>query len=146
LTWRRLADAVPAGGTNPSSAANPSSALGSSSAAASSRAGDAAVRELFAEPAAFDAWALRWGARLGRDAPMPAVARAAAMRRVNPARIPRNHWVERAIVAATSAGDFTVFEGLLAALGRPYETLPGHEQYEQPSSPEERVTRTFCGT
>jgi uncharacterized protein YdiU (UPF0061 family) len=134
LTFRRLCAAVLAGTAGARGAADPGGVA------------DGAVRELFAEPAAYDAWALQWRARLGRDAPIPAAERAAAMGRVNPVYIPRNHWIERAIVAATSAGDLTIFRDLLAVLAHPYEAQPGREEFEQPSSPEERVTRTFCGT
>jgi uncharacterized protein YdiU (UPF0061 family) len=128
LVFRRLSDAAPSGGTNVDGTA------------------DFALRELFSEPAAFDAWALLWRARLGREPALPAAARVAAMRRVNPAYIPRNHWIERAIVAATSDGDLTVFKDLLGVLAHPFELQPGREEYERPAAPEERVTRTFCGT
>ena len=42
--------------------------------------------------------------RLARD-PQSAAERAAGMRRVNPAFIPRNHRVEAALAAATETGD-----------------------------------------
>jgi uncharacterized protein YdiU (UPF0061 family) len=134
LTFRHLATEVRNGAADPVGAADPSAAA------------EGAVRGLFAEPAAYDAWARQWHARLSRDAPLPAAARAAAMARVNPVYIPRNHWIERAIVAATSAGDFGIFRDLLAVLAHPYEAQPGREEFERPSPPEERVTRTFCGT
>ena len=58
------------------------------------------ARDLFLDRDAFDAWAAR------RDALLPAdrAAVAAAMDRVNPVYIPRNHRVEEALTAAT-AGD-----------------------------------------
>ena len=43
------------------------------------------------------------------------------MRRHNPAFIPRNHNVEEALEAATSAGDFSVMERLLDVLATPYD-------------------------
>src|SRR5665213_3451635 len=61
--------------------------------AAASPDGDAGVRGLFNNPEAYDEWAARWRDRLNEE-PMPAEARAAAMRKVNPAFIPRNHRVE----------------------------------------------------
>ncbi|HEX5812382.1 MAG TPA: YdiU family protein, partial [Pseudonocardia sp.] len=62
------------------------------------------ARTLFAEPEPFDAWAAR------RDALLPAdrAAVAAAMDRVNPVYIPRNHRVEEALTAATK-GDLGPF-------------------------------------
>ncbi len=76
--------------------------------------GDAtAARALFADPAAFDAWAERWRLRLAPDS-------ADAMDRVNPVYIARNHHVEEALAAAT-AGDLAPFERLLDGVVRPYD-------------------------
>ena len=57
------------------------------------------ARTLFTEPEPFDAWAAR------REVLLPAdrVAAAAAMDRVNPVYIPRNHRVEEALAEATEA-------------------------------------------
>ena len=113
--------------------------------------GGAAARERlrarFADPSDFDAWARTWEARLALEPTMPPGARAAAMRRVNPAIIPRNHQIERVIAAAVDAGDFAPFTALSIVLGRPYEEVDARTvQYARPPAPEERVTRTFCGT
>jgi uncharacterized protein YdiU (UPF0061 family) len=105
---------------------------------------DAAVRGLFAEPASFDAWAARWRARLMLETVDP-VERQAAMRKVNPAFIPRNHRVQ-AVITAANAGDFTVLEEMLAVLSRPYDDQPDAQQYAVPPKPEEVVHKTFCGT
>ena len=107
--------------------------------------GDAAVRALFADPAAYDAWAARWRERLAEEPGAPS-ARAAAMRAVNPAVIPRNHLVEAALSAAAEREDFGPFEELLDVLSRPFEDRPGLERYAMPPRPEERVLQTFCGT
>ncbi|MCR0983249.1 protein adenylyltransferase SelO [Roseomonas populi] len=103
--------------------------------------GDDSARGLFADPAAFDAWAARWRARLGEAGGDPA-ARAAAMRAVNPAVIPRNHLVEGALAAAY-AGDMGPFEALLESTARPYEDQPGADL--PPAAAEEPYV-TFCGT
>ncbi|MBR0684041.1 YdiU family protein [Roseomonas eburnea] len=103
---------------------------------------DAALRSLFAEPAAVDPWLVRWRARLAREG----AGRAAAMRAVNPAYIPRNHLVEEAIAAAVQRDDLAPFEALLAVLERPFEDQPGRERHAEPPRPEERVLQTFCGT
>src|ERR1700682_4814343 len=58
--------------------------------------GDAEVRSLFADPAAYDEWAMRWRQRIS-DEPQTAIERGGAMRSVNPAFIPRNHRVEAVI-------------------------------------------------
>jgi uncharacterized protein YdiU (UPF0061 family) len=121
LTFRRLADA----------AAGPE--------------GDAGVRVLFRDPAAFDGWVGGWRDRLAREATSPE-ARRSAMRGVNPAFIPRNHQVERVIAAAVERDDFAPFEALLGVLAQPFEDQPDAAAYALPPAPEERVTQTFCGT
>ncbi len=106
--------------------------------------GDGPVRELFADPAAFDAWARDWRARLARE-PGGEVERRESMRAVNPACIPRNHRVQQAIDAAQE-GDLQPLERLLTVVSQPYEDHPGHEEYANPPAPEEEVRQTFCGT
>jgi uncharacterized protein YdiU (UPF0061 family) len=113
-------------------------------------AADASVASLFSDgsPGAFHDWAEAWRALLARDDAAPA-ARAAAMRRANPAFIPRNHRVEEVIAAAVDDGDLRPFEALLDAVTRPYDDRadrPELARFMDPPKPEERVTATFCGT
>jgi uncharacterized protein YdiU (UPF0061 family) len=72
--------------------------------AAADEKADANVRGLFANPGDYDSWAARWRSRLVVERLEPN-ARAAAMRNVNPAFIPRNHRVEQALDAAIEHGD-----------------------------------------
>ncbi len=102
--------------------------------------GDDAVRIQFADPAGFDAWALRWRAALAGTAP------SVAMRARNPAFIPRNHMVEEAIAAAVERDDLAPFERLVDVLARPFEDQPDAPRHAQPPRAEERVLATFCGT
>ena len=90
-------------------------------------------------------WLRRWRERLASE-PQNAAARAANMRRVNPAFIPRNHRVEAALEAASTHGDFEPFHKLLNILEHPYDDQPDYREFEQPPAPGERVHRTFCGT
>jgi len=113
--------------------------------AAASAEDNQPVRALFAQPAAFDAWEIRWRNRLARESVSPE-ERAARMRLVNPAFIPRNHVVEAVLTAATERQDFEPFEDLLDVLARPYDDRPGLERYSLPARPEEYVSKTFCGT
>ncbi|MGY5779497.1 protein adenylyltransferase SelO [Rhizobium sp. LEGMi135b] len=99
----------------------------------------------FNDPQAAAPWLERWRERLARDPQTPA-ARAAAMRKVNPAFIPRNHRIEQAIEAAVEDGDFSLFEALLKVLAAPYEDQPAFAPYAEPPLPAERVLQTFCGT
>src|ERR1035437_1648355 len=113
--------------------------------AAAGPEGDVRVRTLFSDPAAYDGWAAGWRRRLEEES-ADGQARAAAMRRMNPAFIPRNHLVEAALDAANLRQDFQPFEDLLAVISRPYDERPGLERYSTPARPEERVLQTFCGT
>jgi uncharacterized protein YdiU (UPF0061 family) len=121
LTFRRLCDAVV------------------------SPEGDVNVRTLFAEPAAYDAWAVGWRGRLEKES-ASGMERASAMRLANPVFIPRNHLVEAALVAAVERQDFQPFENLLDVVSRPYEDRPELAFYATPASPEQCVRETFCGT
>lgn len=121
LTFRRLADA----------------ALGAE--------GIEATRALFETPTAFDAWLPRWQARVAREEAAPAT-RAAAMRAVNPAVIPRNHRVEHALNAAIEHDDLAPFETLVEALARPFDADRDGTPLAEPPGASERVCRTFCGT
>jgi uncharacterized protein YdiU (UPF0061 family) len=64
---------------------------------------------------------------------------------VNPWVIPRNHRIE-SVIAAAERGDFAPFEDLSQALASPYEERCETAPYSNPPRPDERVTRTFCGT
>jgi uncharacterized protein YdiU (UPF0061 family) len=113
--------------------------------AAEGEAADVRVRSLFVNPRDYDDWASRWRARLARE-PLEPEARAAAMRRVNPAFIPRNHRIQQVIDAAVEREDFSPFAKLSSALSQPYRPLEGFESYADPPEPGERVLQTFCGT
>ncbi len=96
-------------------------------------------------PAGLDGWCDDWRARLGRDALAPA-ERAAAMRRANPAVIPRNYRVEEALAAAVAGDDFEPFERLRAVLARPFAASAEAEALLAPPAERDPYYRTFCGT
>jgi uncharacterized protein YdiU (UPF0061 family) len=114
-------------------------------AAARDQQGDEPARGHFINAGDYDEWALRWRARMNREATSPE-ARAESMRVANPAYIPRNHRVEQAIVAAVEHGDFAPFEELSQVLAEPYATRAAFAGYANPPQPEEHVLQTFCGT
>jgi serine/tyrosine/threonine adenylyltransferase len=99
-----------------------------------------ALRDTMLDLAAFDAWAEKWRQR--REMRPLDVA---AMRKVNPAFIPRNHRIEAAIQAA-QRDDYGPFEELLTVLAKPYDDQPQFAAYAEPPKDDERVTQTFCGT
>ena len=99
------------------------------------------ARTLFTEPEPFDAWAAR------REVLLPAdrAAVAAAMDRVNPVYIPRNHRVEEALAAATE-GEMAPFHRLADVVSRPFEERPGLEGYAGPAPVSRVPYLTYCGT
>jgi uncharacterized protein YdiU (UPF0061 family) len=90
-------------------------------------ADNAAVRDLFLDREAFDAWAARYAERLRREGSVDA-ERAARMDRTNPKYVLRNHLAEQAIRAARD-GDFGGVQRLLKVLRRPYDEQPEHAAY-----------------
>jgi serine/tyrosine/threonine adenylyltransferase len=102
--------------------------------------GDAQLRAMFAEPADLDGWLVKWRQRRSPSSPD-----GAALRKINPAFIPRNHRIE-AVIAAAVGGDFAPFEELITVLARPYDDQPPFVAYAEPPLPEQRVLQTFCGT
>ncbi len=113
--------------------------------AADEKADDAALRQLFTEQQDFSEWMKHWRRRLGHQT-QSATERSQAMRRVNPAYIPRNHHIERAIEAAVHHDDFSPIERLLQVLAHPYREQAAFAEYAAPPLPTERVQQTFCGT
>lgn len=127
LAWRRLADAA-AGDEGP-------------------------LRALFTAAHAPDAWLTRWRARVASEAdsttgsPVPGIARAEAMRGVNPIVIARNHRVEEALAAASGQGDLAPFRQLLDAVRQPYAEADTLARYAEPAPAAVTARyRTFCGT
>ncbi len=100
ITFRRLADFVPGGGHDP-------------------------LRDLFIERAAFDAWAVRYAARLAAEQSVDA-ERGTRMNAVNPKYVLRNHLAESAIRRAAE-GDFSDVQRLMKLLSRPFDDQPEHD-------------------
>ncbi len=90
-------------------------------------ADNAAVRDLFIDRAAFDAWATLYAARLRREHNIDA-ERALRMNRVNPKFVLRNHLADAAIQSA-QAGDFSKTERLMQVLRHPFDEQAEHEAY-----------------
>jgi len=84
-------------------------------------------------------WQKKWQTRLKHQEKSDT---SDAMKKHNPAVIPRNHRVEEALTAAEQ-GDFSVMHNLLAVLSRPYEDSA---TYAQPPAPTQCGYKTFCGT
>ena len=91
----------------------------------------------------FTKWEEKWLARLAKESkPLEQVFD--EMNEVNPAVIPRNHQVERAIAAA-ELGDFSIMHKLVDILRSPFTLSPEHAEYKYPND-DDQPYRTFCGT
>lgn len=98
----------------------------------------------FGDPEAFASWVGRWRSRIGEEGQGAEDVRE-ALRAANPARIPRNHRIEEALVAAQQ-DDLRPFERLVEGLAKPFEEDPRFEDLAQAPAPHEVVRQTFCGT
>ncbi len=100
---------------------------------------------LFEQREPIEAWLPLWRSRVAQEG-RPAADIATAMRRTNPAIIPRNHQVEAALNAAIDDGDLAPFRRLLEAVTYPFDERPQDADLMQPPREDERVLATFCGT
>jgi serine/tyrosine/threonine adenylyltransferase len=85
-------------------------------------ASNTAMRDLFLEREAFDAWAARYAERLRHESSIDA-ERALRMNRVNPKFVLRNHLAEVAIQKAQGS-DFAEVDRLLKVLQQPFDESP----------------------
>ena len=108
ITWRRLADFASQAGDANDTTNDP-------------------VRDCFIDREAFDAWALRYAARLQAEA-SDDTQRALRMNRINPKFVLRNHLAETAIERARG-GDFSEVQQLLKILQRPFDEQPEYGAY-----------------
>tara|TARA_R110002020_G_scaffold34066_9_gene103471 strand:- start:5743 stop:7221 length:1479 start_codon:yes stop_codon:yes gene_type:complete len=108
-------------------------------------AGDVSdTRALFDSATGFDVWLPLWQARFAREF-APAEDRIAAMDRVNPIYIPRNHMVEAALQSATQ-GDLKPFERLVEVLADPFTERAGLEVFALGAPSDFGPYTTYCGT
>ena len=108
-------------------------------------AAESLLKEDVFRNAAFVEWHARWQARLSRQSESKQSS-FCLMQANNPAIHPRNHHVEKALVAASERGDYSLIQQLLAAVTNPYTDAPEYRDYRTPPTPSERVHQTFCGT
>jgi len=97
------------------------------------------------EDPAWQPWQKRWLERLDRQQKSRADA-ARIMKGYNPAMIPRNHHVERAIQEALEDEGSEYMDEMLETLSHPYDDQPVGSPWIVPPRAEEKVLQTFCGT
>lgn len=85
------------------------------------------LRDLFIDRAAFDAWALQYGARLQQENSIDS-ERKLAMDAVNPKYILRNYLAQIAIEKAQNK-DYSEVSKLLQVLEKPFDEQPENEKY-----------------
>ena len=91
---------------------------------------NSALRDMFLDREAFDAWAISYAAALRTHA-LPDAERSQAMRKRNPKFILRNHLAEVAIRRAADHRDYSEIERLNTLLATPYDEHPRFETYAQ---------------
>ena len=94
----------------------------------SSADGNTALRDMFRDRTAFDAWADRYARRLEIEH-SDVADRRQRMNRSNPKYILRNYLAEAAIRRAQEARDYSEIERLRQLLSKPYEEQPDKEHY-----------------
>ena len=107
--------------------------------------GDNLFKQQFLKPNQISNWLKEWK-ELIKDENLAKKAIALSMEGSNPAFIPRNHLVERAIEAAVESNDFSEMKTLLTILSKPYEEQSRYGEYMKPPKSHEVVHQTFCGT
>lgn len=91
----------------------------------------------------FITWIDKWKRRL-TDSGMNGEDIKEFMKSNNPALIPRNFWVDRAIKFAENDGDFGAFDELMVALKEPFTHAGYQEKYRY--FPDMKGFKTYCGT
>ncbi|MYJ87299.1 MAG: YdiU family protein [Rhodobacteraceae bacterium] len=89
-------------------------------------------------------WIPIWLERLNREKASES-ERLLSMQKANPAYIPRNHQIEKAIVEGVE-GNFDRFNTMVEMFKSPYTQQQGYEEFEKTPETNEVVTKTFCGT
>lgn len=93
----------------------------------------------------FKKWQKLWQERLNRQLEEGSSSHR-LMQNSNPAVIPRNHRVEKALEAAVEHGDYSEMEKLINVLSKPYTHSAEQADYSTPPEPSSCPYQTFCGT
>ncbi|NLW43545.1 MAG: hypothetical protein GXY89_10455, partial [Tissierellia bacterium] len=88
-------------------------------------------------------WKEKWDSRI-KEENKSQVELLEYMKNYNPALIPRNYWVERALKLVEDEGDYSDFNRLLEALKEPFAHKGYQEFYRV--VPENMEYVTYCGT
>jgi uncharacterized protein YdiU (UPF0061 family) len=103
---------------------------------------DAILKDAIFEDASFKAWYKKWMHRIQKQKDGEETSKLMMLKR-NPAVIPRNHLVEKALTFAVMEQDYKLLNDLLAAIQKPYEDS---KIFSEPPLEEDKSYQTFCGT
>jgi uncharacterized protein YdiU (UPF0061 family) len=96
---------------------------------------------IFTDPS-FKAWYKNWIHRMQNQNEGEEASKC-MMLKFNPAIIPRNHLVEKALSLAVMEQNYNFLNDFIAALLKPYEES---KEFSDPPSEEDKSYQTFCGT
>lgn len=100
---------------------------------------------LFGDSSGWQQWCTSWHARLAEQGTALSQVQQ-QMDATNPALIPRNHQLAKAIELASTEGDLSLFNRLHKALQTPFTLHADNADLALPPTAEQRIGNTFCGT
>jgi uncharacterized protein YdiU (UPF0061 family) len=103
---------------------------------------DTILKDAIFEDASFKVWYSKWMHRIQKQKDGEKTSKLMMLKH-NPAVIPRNHLVEKALSLAVIKQDYKLLNDLLAALQNPYEDS---KIFSEPPLEEDKSYKTFCGT
>jgi len=103
---------------------------------------DEILQDAIFEDQLFKAWHQKWMHRIRTQEEGEEASRLMMLRQ-NPAVIPRNHLVEKALSLAVMEKDYKLLNDLIAALQKPYEDS---RVFSEAPLEEDNTYQTFCGT
>jgi uncharacterized protein YdiU (UPF0061 family) len=103
---------------------------------------DAILKDAIFEDVSFKAWHKKWLYRIQKQKEGEGASRVMMLKH-NPAVIPRNYLVEKALLLAVADQDYRLLNDFIAALQKPYEDS---KPFSEPPLEEDKSYQTFCGT
>ena len=103
---------------------------------------DAILKDAIFEDVSFKAWHKKWLYRIQKQKEGEGASRVMMLKH-NPAVIPRNYLVEKALLLAVADQDYRLLNDFIAVLQKPYEDS---KLFSEPPLEEDKSYQTFCGT
>ena len=103
---------------------------------------DAILKDAIFEDVSFKAWHKKWLYRIQKQKEGEGTSRVMMLKH-NPAVIPRNYLVEKALSLAVADQDYRLLNDFIAVLQKPYEDS---KLFSEPPLEEDKSYQTFCGT